>query len=58
MAVVEDFGDESRGETIVCVCRKIGRPELVHATIGHKGMRFWIKGLPARAIVERPFKLL
>lgn len=58
MAVVENAGDEARGETLVCICRKVGRLEIVHATGGHKGTRFWIKGMPARAIVERPFRLL
>jgi hypothetical protein len=57
MAVVENFGGEARGETLVCICRKAGRPEIVHATGGHKGARFWIKGMPARAIVGRPFRL-
>ncbi|MBI2583683.1 MAG: hypothetical protein HYW25_03380 [Candidatus Aenigmarchaeota archaeon] len=58
MTVLTDTGDEIRGETIVCVCRKSGRPELIHATGGHKGIRLAIKGLPAVARIEKSYRLL
>ena len=58
MTVLTGIGDEIRGETIACIYRKSGRPELVHATGGHKGIRLVVKGLPAIARVEKSYRLL
>lgn len=52
----ENEGDEIRGERIACIFRKEGSRSLVHQTRGHRATRLIVKGLPARAVVELPFK--
>ena len=49
-------GDEIRGARIACIFRKEGSRTLVHQTSGHKATRLIIKGLPARAVVEQPWR--
>ena len=51
-------GDEIRGEQIACIFRKEGSRALVSQTAGHRATRLIVKGLPARAVVERPWRRL
>jgi len=55
--IVENVGDEARGERIICIYRKASHPYLIHATGGHKGTQMWISGLPTRAIVDKAWRL-
>ena len=56
MSVGENEGDEVRGKRIACIFRKEGGRALVTQTSGHRATRLIIKGLPARAVVEVPFR--
>jgi len=58
MGVLVEPGDEVRGERIICVYRTRGPEALVHQTGGHRATRTVIKGLPARAIVDRLFRFV
>jgi len=58
MTALTNVGDEIKGETIVCIYGKAGRPELLHATGGHRGIRLVVKGLPAMARIEKSYRLL
>jgi hypothetical protein len=51
--IVRNLGDEIQGEQIVCFYRKRDREILFPMTSGHRGLRVKIKGLPARAVIER-----
>ncbi len=55
--ILEEEGDEIRGEHILCIFRKEGSRAIVPQTAGHRATRLIIKGLPARAIVERPWRM-
>lgn len=49
-------GDEVRGERLVCIFRKEGSRTIVPQTSGHRATRLVVKGIPARALVEMPFR--
>ena len=51
--IVRNLGDEIQGEQIVCFYRKRDREILFPMTSGHRGLSVKIKGLPARAVIER-----
>ena len=51
--IVRNLGDEVQGEQIVCFYRKRDREILFPMTSGHRGLRVKIRGLPARAIIEK-----
>lgn len=51
--ILRNLGDEIQGEQIVCFYRKKDREILFPLTGGYRGWRVKIKGLPARAIVEK-----
>jgi hypothetical protein len=51
--ILRGFGDEVQGEQIICFYRKHDREILFPMTAGHRGLRMKIRGLPARAIIER-----
>jgi hypothetical protein len=53
MTVLQSAGDEVQGEKVICVYRKRGDEILIHQTEGHRALRMTIKGLPARAIVDK-----
>lgn len=45
------------GEKIICIFRKHQRPPaLIHDTGGHRALQMWIKGLPAKAFIEKKFR--
>lgn len=56
MPVLTDPGDEVRGERIICIYRGRSPEILIHQTDRHRAMRTVIKGLPARAIVDKLFR--
>jgi len=51
--ILRNLGDEIQGEQIVCFYRKRDREILFPLTSGHRGLRVKIKGLPARAVIEK-----
>ncbi|MBI4895533.1 MAG: hypothetical protein HY831_03495 [Candidatus Aenigmarchaeota archaeon] len=51
--ILRNLGDELQGEQILCFYRKRDREILFPMTSGHRGLRLKIKGLPARAIIEK-----
>ena len=51
--ILRSLGDEIEGEQIVCFYRKRDREVLFPMTSGHRGLRIKIKGLPARAVIEK-----
>ena len=56
MTVLHEVGDEVQGDRIVCYYRKCGRQVLFHMTGGHRGIQMTIRGLPARAVVDKEFE--
>ena len=52
----ESEGDEVRGERLTCVFRREGSRTVVPQTAGHRATRLILKGLPARAVVEVPWR--
>ncbi|MBI4020843.1 MAG: hypothetical protein HY369_01235 [Candidatus Aenigmarchaeota archaeon] len=56
MTVSDRPGDEVRGERIVCIFRKEGTRTIVPQTGGHRATCLIIKGLPARAVIEMPWR--
>ena len=57
MTVLQKEGDEVQGERIICEFRKKRKEVVVPLTSGHRGMRMVILGLPARAKIDRAYKL-
>ncbi len=51
--ILRNIGDEVQGEHIICFYRKRDREILFPMTSGHRGIRLKIKGLPARAVIEK-----
>ena len=51
--ILRNLGDEIQGEQIICFYRKRDREILFPLTSGHRGLRVKIKGLPARAVIEK-----
>lgn len=56
--ILRNLGDEIQGEQIICFYRKSDRETLIPMTSGHRGLRLKIKGLPARAIVEKQMEFV
>ncbi len=55
MAILETEGDEIRGERLIIVFRKRSGEYPIHQTSGHRATKEVVKGLPARAIVDKPW---
>ena len=51
--ILRNMGDEVQGEQVICFYRKRDREILFPMTSGHRGLRLKIRGLPARAIIEK-----
>ena len=51
--ILRNIGDEVQGEQIVCFYRKRDREILFPMISGHRGLRMKIRGLPARALIEK-----
>ena len=56
--ILRSLGDEIQAEQIVCFYRKRDREILFPMTSGHRGLRVKIKGLPARAIIEKTVEFI
>jgi len=56
--ILRNLGDEIQGEQILCFYRKRDREVLFPMTSGHRGLRMKIRGLPARAIIEKPLEFV
>ena len=56
--ILRNLGDEIQGEQIICFYRKRDREVLFPMTSGHRGLRMKIRGLPARAIIEKPLEFV
>ena len=53
----KDVGDELVAEQIVCECRKLKGPVLIHKG-KHRAQRYVLYGLPAKAIITRTWRLV
>ena len=53
----KDVGDKLVAEQIVCECRKLKGPVLIH-TRKHRAQRYVLYGLPAEAIITRTWRLV
>lgn len=51
------IGDKIVGERIVCECRKIKGPVLIHKGV-HRAQRYVLYGFPAQAWVTKRWRLL
>ncbi|MBI5332914.1 MAG: hypothetical protein HZB65_05030 [Candidatus Aenigmarchaeota archaeon] len=56
--ILRNLGDEIQGEQIICFYRKKDREILIPMTSGHRGLRIKLKGLPARAIIEKSVEFI
>ena len=57
MVVLKNAGDEIRGERIICIYRKRSSEVIIPLTSGHRAIKVIIKGLPARAIIDKIWRL-
>lgn len=57
MTVLSIAGDKVIGERIICQYRKERNAILIRLTGGHRGLRRVIEGLPAEAIVDKPWNI-
>ena len=55
--ICKDTGDKIIGEQIVCECRKIEGPVLVHRG-AHRAQRYSLHGLPAQAWITKKWRLV
>ena len=53
----KDVGDKLVAEHIVCECRKLKGPVLIHKG-KHRAQRYVLYGLPAVAIITRTWRLV
>jgi len=53
----KEVGDKIIGEQILCECRKIKGPVLIHKG-AHRAQRYVLYGLPAEAIVEKKWRII
>lgn len=56
--ILRNLGDEVQGEQIVCFYRKRDREVLFPMTSGHRELRVKIKGIPARAVIEKAVEFI
>lgn len=57
MKILTEAGDKVIGERIICHFRKERQAVLIHLTSGHRGIRRIIEGLPAEAIIDKPWRI-
>ena len=55
--ICKDVGDKLVAEQIVCECRKLKGPVLIHKG-KHRAQRYVLYGLPAEAIITRTWRLV
>ena len=51
-----EVGDQLSAEQIVCECRRIKGPVLIHKG-SHRAQRYVLEGLPAVAIVSKKWRV-
>lgn len=52
----KEVGDKLIGEQIVCECRRLRGPVLIHKG-AHRAQRFVLYGLPAEAIIAKTWRI-
>jgi len=52
----KEIGDKLIGERIVCECRKIRGPVLIHKG-AHRAQRYVLYGLPAEVIITKKWRI-
>jgi len=55
--IVKDVGDKLIGEQIVCECRRMKGPVLIHKA-GHRAQRYALYGLPTEAVITKKWRLV
>jgi len=55
--ICKDFGDKIIGEQIVCECRKIKGPVLIHRG-AHRAQRYAFHGRPTQAWITKKWRLI
>ena len=53
----QDLGDKLIAEQIVCECRKLKGPVLIHKG-AHRAQRYAVYGSPAEAVITRKWRLI
>ena len=51
------IGDKLIGEQILCECRKIKGPVLIHKG-AHRAQRYVLHGLPAEAMITKKWRII
>jgi len=54
--VGKEVGDQLSAEQIVCECRRMKGPVLIHKG-SHRAQRYVLEGLPAIAVVSKKWRL-
>jgi hypothetical protein len=54
--IAKEVGDQLSAEQIVCECRRMKGPVLIHKG-SHRAQRYVLDGLPAVAIVSKKWRL-
>ena len=53
----EEVGDKLVAEQIICECRKLKGPVLIHKR-AHRAQRYVFYGLPAEAVITKRWRLI
>jgi len=53
----KEIGDKLVGEQILCECRKIKGPVLIH-TGDHRAQRYVLYGLPAEVMITKKWRII
>jgi len=53
----KEVGDRLIGEQILCECRKMKGPVLIHKGV-HRAQRYALCGLPAEAVITKKWRLV
>ncbi len=53
----KEVGDKLTGKQIVCECRKIKGPVLIHKG-AHRAQRYALYGLPAQAVITKKWRIV
>jgi hypothetical protein len=52
----KEVGDKLIGEQILCECRKIKGPVLIHRG-AHRAQRYVLQGFPAKVIITKKWRI-
>jgi len=53
----KEIGDKIVGEQIICECRKIRGPVLIHKG-AHRAQRYVLYGFPAEAVITKKWRII